>query len=137
MARTTETLVKQIIEVDTLNVPSLVPFIDTANMLVTKHCAPGGASDEELELIERWLAAHFYAIRDPRIASESVSGISASYQNRLGLFLASTMYGQQAIMVDSSGALAKLNKDAEMGRKPGQVASVSWAGKDREDCTCP
>jgi hypothetical protein len=68
MARTTEAAVKLIIKVNETATPSLTPFIDAANMLVTKLCTSDDLDDDQLEIIERWLAAHFYAIRAPRRA---------------------------------------------------------------------
>lgn len=132
MARTTSELVGGIIEVDATI--SLTPFILVANELVTEKCTgtqgPTTAySDERLEVIERWLAAHFYAIRDTRVASES-AGVSASYQYKLGLNMSVTMYGQQAMLLDTNGQLAKLSKGMEDGKvfKP----SILWAGTSYE-----
>jgi len=45
--------------------------------------------------------------------------------------LSSTSYGQQAMLLDTKGALAKLNAQVQNGR----VATVEmfWMGKDREE----
>lgn len=128
MARTTTEQVEEIIEVDD-TITSLAPFIAMANELVTEVCAPLGYSDERLELIERWLSAHFYCSRDPRISYEVAGPTAATYQYKVGLFLANTSYGQMALSMDTRGGLAKLSKQMEEGK--GKVtASISWLGSN-------
>jgi len=130
MARTNATNVKAIIEVDSSIVPAdsdLDPFINTANELVTELCTgtqgPSTAySVTRLELIERWLAAHFYAIRDPRAKSERAGSVGVSYQEKVDLNFAVTTYGQQAMMLDTNGALARLNKGKGVG------IQILWLG---------
>ncbi len=120
MPRTTPTLVSEIIEVD--SVIGLTPFIAAANVLVTRVCASATKTDgsayyveDDLTLIETWLAAHFYCMRDTRVASESAGPVSASYQHQVGLILKASMYGQQAMLLDSAGGLAALSKQMENG----------------------
>ncbi len=119
--RTTPTLVAGIIEWDNIDVPDLTPFIDIANELVTERCAITsgtppvniyGYTDYRLELIERWLAAHFYAVRDPRATQEGVGPLTENYQSRVDLGLNSSTYGQQVMRLDTSGSLAILNNAA-------------------------
>lgn len=126
--RTTANDVKAIIEVDSAAIPDLTPFITAANELVTEVCVPLGYTAARLAMIETWLAAHFYAIRDPRYASES-AGVSASYQHQVGLNLAVTTYGQQAMLLDTMGGLASLSKRAERGVK--KRVGVTWLGTSR------
>ena len=133
MARTTATQVKDIIETD----PSIIavdadldPFILVANELVTEVCTgtngPTTAyTATRLELIERWLAAHFYAIRDPRATSES-AGVSASYESAVDLGMSLTRYGQQARLLDTNGGLSRL--DAQIKRGAARKVSLSWIG---------
>lgn len=130
MARTDATNVKAIIEVDSTIIVTdadLTPFITTANELVTELCTgtqgPKTAySATRLELIERWLAAHFYAIRDPRAKSEKAGSVSVNYQEKVDLNLSVTTYGQQAMMLDTNGALSRLNDGK------GIAVSVLWLG---------
>lgn len=124
MPRTTAESVAFIIELD--EDIDLTSFILTANELVTEVCVPLGYSDTRLELIERWLSAHFYAIRDMRVSQEQAGPVSASYQHKVGLMLANTMYGQQAMLLDTQGGLASLSKSLEMGRKK---PTMFWLGK--------
>ena len=69
MARATEAEVKEIIETDRTD-EQVTPFLKAANLLVTDVLTGLGYSDDLLKEIERWLAAHFVAIRDPRMTKE-------------------------------------------------------------------
>lgn len=129
MSRTTRELVATVVEVDA-NITDLDPFILTANLLVTEVCVPEGYDDERLELIERWLAAHFYIVRDPRAANEKAGSVGIAYQfAQLGMHLQGTMQGQQALLLDTSGALANLNKTTSEGTKK-KTLSATWFGCD-------
>lgn len=107
--RVTEEEVKAIIDVDTA-ITDISPFMTAANLLVTNVCTSTSLSDDLLKEIERWLAAHFIAIRDVRSDSEGVGNVKIKYQYKVDLNLAQTQYGQQAMMLDISGALIRLNK---------------------------
>lgn len=126
-ARTTAEAIGLIIDVD--SGISLAPFIETANSIVTKHCVDGAFTVAELELIERWLAAHFYAIRAPRTTQERVSSVGESYQSKVDLGFDVTHYGQMALRLDWSGALSNLNEQAKKGGKV--RASVTWLGTEQ------
>lgn len=115
--RTTPTNVKAIIETDDVSIPDLTPFIEAAHSIVEEVCVPLAYTEQRLELIERWLSAHFYAVRDNRVASEQAGPVRQAFQYNLGLNLAVTMYGQQAMLLDTKGGLAALNKDTEEGRR--------------------
>lgn len=128
MARTTEAAVRAILDDDT-NI-DVSPFIEVANDLVTELCTNSSYSTAKLELIERWLAAHFYAIRDMRVASEKAGSVGQSFQHKLGLNLLVTMYGQQVAMIDSAGNLAALSKRAEEGKK--KSVGFTWMGKENQ-----
>ena len=136
MARTNAAAVGKIVEIDPL-ITDLTPFIDTASELVTEVCATALKEDGtefytpvRLELIERWLAAHFYKIRDQMVTSEQASVVQQSFGMKLGLNLAVTTYGQQAMILDTYGGLAQLNKAAESGRVP---VGGFWMGKLEEE----
>jgi len=110
MARVTVAEVKQIIEIDsTISDTDLGVFITAANLVVTNTCIDSALDDTTLKEIERWLSAHFIAIRDMRSDSEKAGEVSIKYQYKLGLRLEVTMYGQQAMLLDFSGALSALN----------------------------
>ena len=105
---------------------SLVPFIDTASAVVDRVEACAVAKDKtltaaELELIERWLSAHFYVQSDQTYASKSSAGASASFHGQTGMHLESSRYGQTALNVDFSGCLTAIGKR--------QTARMAWLGK--------
>jgi len=125
MPRTTSELVAAIIEVD-VNIP-LDPFISVANELVTEICVPAGYGADRLELIERWLSAHFYTNRDPRPTREEAGPVSASYQSKLALNLGTSHYGQTAMMLDTAGGLAQLSSAQQK-----RTLSVTWLGIKQE-----
>lgn len=107
--------------------PELTGFILTANKIVSRVAtcatAKGMALDStELELIERWLSAHFYVVSDQPYASKSTGGQSASFQGKTGMSLDASKYGQAAMNVDYSGCLSAISKRA--------FASTAWLGKN-------
>lgn len=125
--RTTSAAVAAIIETDP-EIENVAPFLETANALINRLLVPLGVYSElELELIERWMAAHFYAIRDPRIASEGLRGLTTSFQHQVGLNLQVTTYGQQACILDTTGTLGKYNADTTNG-KPRRAVVVGYLG---------
>ena len=121
--RTTELAVQGIVK--TKSSIDLDPFLEVANALVTKHCTDTNFTDAELELIERYLAAHFYCIRDPRAKRERANIVSRETQSRVDIGFDVTHYGQMAIRLDWSGALAALNQRAKKGA---MSADVTWIG---------
>jgi hypothetical protein len=126
MSRTTAEAITSIINFDT-SITDLTPFIESASELVTEICeATGEYSEARLELIERWLAAHFVAIRDPRYVSQQIGQAANTYQQKVGMNLSLTPYGQQAMMLDTKGGLAWLDKHIASGKRA--VASVAWLG---------
>lgn len=127
MSRTTSSAVGKLIELDS-TVPVTV-FIDTAAELVDEVCADSDYSDTRLELIERWLAAHFYQIRLRKVTSEKAGDVGQGYTYNTGLMLASTEYGQQAMMLDTAGGLARLSKQMEAGQA-GVTRQVAWLGTE-------
>ena len=110
-ATTTITAVQKIIEYDTVLIPDLQPFIDTAILLVTEvvDIAPA-PSDELLEAVTRYLAAHLVSMTDKQIQSEQVKSIQVSYQFKLDMGLALSHFGSMAMMLDSTGRLSQHNK---------------------------
>lgn len=130
---TTDDKVKAIIETD--DEIDLTPFIETAHSLVEKVCKGSGPfaySEDDLDNIETWLAAHFYTIRDNRVTAEKAGSVGANYSVTTALNLQSSMYGQSAMMLDLNGGLAQVNKKANDGKAPlaGQKGSaISWLGE--------
>jgi hypothetical protein len=129
MARINEADVQAIMSVKS-SITDLSPFIAAASSLVTEKCVGVGYDDDRLALIETWLAAHFVAIRDPRLSSQSVGGAGGSYQGQTTMMLSATTYGQQAMLLDTAGALSVLNENTTRGRSP--VVGITWLGTERE-----
>ena len=108
--RVTGAEVKEIINTS-LTVDEVNPFIAGANALITGKCSSTYTATELKEL-ERWLAAHFVAVRDPvksAYTRQSIAGGPAQdYQltakNPVGL--ATTAYGQQVLILDYENTLA-------------------------------
>ena len=130
MARTTEDLIKGIMEVDSA-ITDFDPFIAVANELVTEKCSTDDYDEARLTLIETWLAAHFVAVRDLRVGSNKAGPVAESFQYKLGLNLDSTMYGQQAKILDTAGGLASLDAQAKDGT-PTRSFSLLWLGTEEE-----
>lgn len=105
-----------LIEVDADD--DLTPFIETANVLVTKICGVNDGNgvpyytDSVLELIERWLSAHFYAVYRPRAEVEGVDNVIEHIETKLDIGFNVTRYGQQAMRIDYNGFLAAVNNAA-------------------------
>lgn len=104
--RVTEADVKEIIATD----EHCEPFITIASMIVDDKLVGQGLSDDRLFEIERWLAAHFVAIKDPRQTSESIAGASANFGASLGKGLDATSYGQQVKLLDTTGILERVGQ---------------------------
>lgn len=129
--RTTSDNVASIIEVDTEI--GLDPFMDVANELVTEYCTGKGQgySTQRLENIERWLSAHFYAIRDQRPAMEAVGPVRVGYQKVIGTAFDATQFGQQAMLLDTKGGLAALNNKQKLMRD--LTIGITYLGKPSQD----
>ena len=136
MARTTASAVKGILLKDypapDEEQPSLTPYIETANVIVTRVATCATARDRtltstELELVERWLAAHFYVQSDQTWQSKSTEGASASFHGQTGMHLESSRYGQAAMDIDYSGCLASFSS--------AQSVTFGWLGRPPSEQT--
>lgn len=128
MARTTDELVGGIIEVDS-DIP-LTPFILIANELVTECCTDleTDYADARLVLIETWLAAHFYTVRDMRAEAEKAGPVSEKFQSKVDLGFDSSHYGQTAMRLDNQGGLSALNEKIKKGIS--HDVGVTWLGTE-------
>lgn len=123
--RTTDSAVGAIIDITSGT--DITPFIEAASAVVDDHCAPLAYGATRLELIERWLAAHFFAVYDGQIASEKADEVSQAFQYDVGKYLEFTKYGQMAIILDNLGGLAAWQAAIESGKVlPRQLF---WGGK--------
>jgi len=136
MARTDATAVKAVLapgqDYDLETNPDLTPFIDTASAVVddaVESAADNGITITSVraELIERWLAAHFYKCSDRQFQSETTAGAGGQYTGKTGMNFNLTTYGQTAMSLDPSGTLITIG--GEEGRS---TATVAFVGLDDE-----
>lgn len=92
----------------------LQPYIDVATLIVTEELALAGHSSDRLKQIELYLSAHFAVITLERggMVKQKVGDAEETYQvpgfNTVGLV--TTRFGQQVVILDSSGKLAALSQ---------------------------
>ena len=130
MFLTTPSAVRGITEVDpSFEDDDLLPFIETADSMVNYLSTSDRNSGVQMELIARWLSAHFYRVRDLQTRHEMADEVQESYFGRVGLDLRNTHYGQQAMALDFSGGLSRWNKSLLPGTT-GFTPSASWLGID-------
>lgn len=123
--RTTEAAVRAISGIkDTVDVSS---YIDVATNIVDDIEATGDSclNDAKLELIERYLAAHFASLVNRRVTSKSIAGASTSFEGSVsGEGFDLTPFGQQAKLLDCTGLLSEL---------PLKKVSMTWLGTISDD----
>lgn len=105
--------------------------IESANSIIEylyANCAAfRGMTEAAITIVETWLAAHYYAQKDPAYSSKSTGGASGSFQGQVAMYFESTWYGQKAMELDHSGCLAARQQVLKTGNR--QSASLSWLGK--------
>lgn len=107
--------------------------IETANMMVTDNCTESDYSDAKLELIERYLSAHFYEIISARRKFAAAGKVQQSTESKVDLGLDLTRYGQTAKIIDNAGNLAALDnalKTVKKGLAVGIQAKILWLGTE-------
>lgn len=106
MARTSVTEVKKIIPTD-MSDTDIQAYMDTATALVDAYLS-GSLPDALLVEIEKWITAHLMSTtRLRQLKSGKAGPASATYFGEDGKGLGSSTYGQQAILLDSTGTLAR------------------------------
>lgn len=102
----TDADVKAIIDTDR----DTSPFIVTANLIVTETLADKGLSADRLDQITLYLSAHFVCLTEERggLVSSRLGDSSESYRAPAigSKGFETTRYGQQAMILDTSGKLA-------------------------------
>lgn len=131
--RTTSSDVQSLLEdggnYDAVNSPSLTKYILMASKIVDRvfTCANNKGitlDTDELELIERNLAAHYYTRSDPMYSSRSTAGASGSFVRPQG-DAAGESYKQNAIELDYSGCLKAIFNRSNV--------RFGWLGKRPSD----
>ena len=95
-----------------LTAPILTAHAIVLNSIIRTGCGIN-YQYEQLELIERWLAAHMYQVQNGVVTSKSAGATSESYQMSTDFFLKGTPHGQQAMLLDTNHCLAKLMADTQ------------------------
>ena len=116
-------------EDDDLTLPIISAHILVWNGIVANGCG-AHYSEAQLALIEAWLAAHFHQVQTGIITSESAGGASQSFSIIQEAYLMNTLFGQQAMLLDTNGCLATLMAEideAKQGKKRKRVA-LTWLG---------
>jgi hypothetical protein len=89
------------------------PFIETAQLIVDEELDGSGLSDERLDRIVLYLAAHFVCLTEEagglRRSKLGESDESFRVPGDKDVGLAFTRYGQQAMLLDTTGRLASIN----------------------------
>lgn len=99
--------VKQIIDTS-LTDPRIETFISSANAVVTDLLSGAGYTEEKLKTVELWLTAHFIASTVERqIKAEQTGQARVDYEGRTWKGLDGTTYGQQVMLLDTSGMLVQ------------------------------
>lgn len=120
MSLNTPTELRKILEVPgDVTDSSLQAFLDTAYLIVTENLSSFSYSDARLKAIENFIAAHFSLLLTERggltmsktgESQEAYTNLSIRAANvREGFML--TRYGQQAILLDTSGTLQNLSQN--------------------------
>jgi len=106
MALVTDSEVKAVIDTER----DTTPFINAAHLIVTEDLANSGHSNDRLKQIELYLAAHFVCVTEESggLTSSKVGQASETYGGKFTQGFNLTRYGQQAVVLDTTGALAAL-----------------------------
>ena len=117
MPRVTTAQVKAIL--DTSITDAIVTTqIETADLLIDEELANVGLSAARLAKISLYLAAHFCTVTDRQVKSEGADGVTATYDGATGMGLSSSIHGQQALALDTTGRLRYIT------RRTGNTASL-------------
>ncbi len=118
MARTTAAAVLALLADNWDGITDVTQFIDIASAVVDDVVVSSASrlppsrsiTNARAELIERWLAAHYYQQMDQAYATKSTAGASATFQGQTTMSIEGTKYGQAAINLDFSGTLSAISR---------------------------
>jgi hypothetical protein len=95
-----------------------MPFILTATVVVDVYLGSVGLPALQLAEIERWLAAHFLEVAEPSLVAKRLGDTSVTMDKmKLGEALNGTRYGQQVLLLDTSGTLSQVAGTEAVGIK--------------------
>ncbi|MFP4019432.1 MAG: hypothetical protein ACLFUH_09305 [Bacteroidales bacterium] len=108
--RTTVEEVKNILDTD-LDDAIIEDYIETANLQVTDTIGDKGLGEDRLRQIEKYLAAHFVVVtRERQAEMEEIDNARIRYAGTFGKYLEMSSYGQQVLILDTTGNLASSGK---------------------------
>ncbi len=87
-------------------------FIDHADTYMGAVFEDDALPAPLFRLVGVYLAAHFAYLQQGQIKSDKVDVLSTTFNMTTGLALNSTTHGQQALALDASGTLSRLNSQA-------------------------
>lgn len=90
----------------------ITAYITTANLLVTQALGTSSLSTALLTQIEAYLAAHLITVTRERKAQSTSGEGGVKFEGQTGMRLEATMYGQMAMVLDSTGNLSTLTQPA-------------------------
>lgn len=101
-------------------------FIAQANVMVDDVLLSSGLAEPVLALIETYLAAHYatLSLEKGALAEQSMGEAKDKYHNIYKAGLNSTRFGQQAIVMDRTGALAAASAASEKSTTKKALFSV-------------
>lgn len=120
----------------------LIQQMTMANQLVNTKCLPSQITNpliytnDLLTQIETLLACHFYDMTRRRTQSGAISGGASETKEPtpLDMYLSSSLYGQNAMAIDTDGNLAAYNNTLGVVKEILPVAGprIVWLGTLRE-----
>lgn len=101
--------------------------VKVANVIVQEYLLDSGQSEALLTQIELYLASHFLTLSNEKgpLSSEKIGEAEDRYHNIYDAGFNATRFGQQAIMLDSSGVLEGM---ASAAIKPALTALFTTVG---------
>jgi hypothetical protein len=115
-ARVTEQQVRDNLGLVAAETADLTIFIDNATMIVDEELVGKGLSDNRLMFIELHLASHYAVLSlekgglTRQKIDEAEEGYRQDFTSKPNLSM--TRYGQQALALDTSGTLSKMDAPA-------------------------
>lgn len=105
------------------------PFIATAQVIVDEELAGKGLTADRLDKIALYLSAHFVCITEESggLRRSRLGEADESYKapDSKAVGFASTRYGQQAMIMDTSGTLAKIGANNGLKARFEVIESVT------------
>ena len=105
-ARVTMIDIQAIMDIDS-SITNIDAFIAGGNLFVNNALGGEGLPESLLKEIERHVVAHMVSSLDPRAIRDKTEEVEVTYSGKYGMGLDSTAYGQMAILLDTTGNLAK------------------------------